>query len=234
MTPLHGARQILIIQNGVGSGKTTICEKFEKAGYDILDEAFLDIADYSLHPQSLLMETTWVCAWFERVLKLSQKRKQQNIGTQPEQILITDRSPFSAVFYANHGHLLEAIIRQHIKEVQAATDVKIYTIHVQVERELLWSRIKKRLERNPFRVEFNEHKREWMDKCLDFYDSFTWDMTIQNNGQNDIDQVCAQVLEKIQHNQEIHLEAISESNDTSFDETDSSDTELDLSSTSAI
>lgn len=46
-----------------GSGKTELCTRFRDAGYMVLDEAFLDMPEYALHPQSLLMETTWVCTW---------------------------------------------------------------------------------------------------------------------------------------------------------------------------
>jgi len=47
-----------------GCGKTELCRRFEETGFDVLDEAFLDMPEYMLHPQSLLMETTWVCAWY--------------------------------------------------------------------------------------------------------------------------------------------------------------------------
>lgn len=47
-----------------GSGKTELCNRFRNAGYMVLDEAFLDMPEYALHPQSLLMETTWVCTWY--------------------------------------------------------------------------------------------------------------------------------------------------------------------------
>lgn len=47
-----------------GCGKTELCQQFQDAGFNILDEAFLDMPEYALHPQSLLMETTWVCAWY--------------------------------------------------------------------------------------------------------------------------------------------------------------------------
>ena len=47
-----------------GCGKTELCQRFKQAGFQILDEAFLDMPEYMLHPQSLLMETTWVCAWY--------------------------------------------------------------------------------------------------------------------------------------------------------------------------
>ena len=45
----------------------------------------------------------------------------------------------------------------------------------QVEKELLWSRILSRLQREPGRVKYNEDKREWMEATLSFYESFQWD-----------------------------------------------------------
>jgi hypothetical protein len=48
----------------LGSGKTQLCNAFMNAGFWVLDEAFLDMPSYALHPQSLLMETTWVCSWY--------------------------------------------------------------------------------------------------------------------------------------------------------------------------
>ena len=92
-----------------------------REGFWVLDEAFLDMPSYALHPQSLLMETTWVCSWcvilyfsvlhqaifnatttprFERLLKCNEDLKSQ--GDQ-NQVFIADRSPFSAVFYGNKG-----------------------------------------------------------------------------------------------------------------------------------
>jgi hypothetical protein len=45
-----------------GCGKTSLWQRFRDAGYAVLDEAFLDMppCPYALHPQSLLMETSWV------------------------------------------------------------------------------------------------------------------------------------------------------------------------------
>ena len=40
-----------------GSGKTELCKQFENTGFNILDEAFFEMPKYSLHPQSLTMET---------------------------------------------------------------------------------------------------------------------------------------------------------------------------------
>lgn len=99
------------------------------------------------------------------------------------QILIADRSPFSAVFYAKHGHLLEQVIRHQIEEVKKDADIEIFTVHVkvqcgcvwigvwsmarhpcltpcdpvrQVSKETLWSRILERLRREPSRAKYHE------------------------------------------------------------------------------
>lgn len=47
-----------------GCGKSVLCRLFSEAGFWTLDEAFLDMPEYALHPQSLLMETSWVCSWW--------------------------------------------------------------------------------------------------------------------------------------------------------------------------
>uniref|UniRef100_M4B6D2 NadR/Ttd14 AAA domain-containing protein n=1 Tax=Hyaloperonospora arabidopsidis (strain Emoy2) TaxID=559515 RepID=M4B6D2_HYAAE len=131
---------------------------------------------YALHPQSLLMETSWVCSWFERVLRLADRVKPTR-----KQVFIADRSPFSAVLYSANGRLLEPVIRAQMKEVQDFAHVQFYTVHVQVERELLWRRICARIALEPERLRLNEHKREWMDETLDFYESFAWDFTVAND-----------------------------------------------------
>ncbi|EGZ19259.1 hypothetical protein PHYSODRAFT_246977 [Phytophthora sojae] len=167
---------VVALEGCHGCGKTALCEEFEAQGYDILDEAFMDMPSYALHPQSLLMETSWVCSWFERVLRLAERVKPGR-----KQVFIADRSPFSAVLYSAKGHLLEPVIREQMKEVQDFARVQFYTVHVQVERELLWRRIIARLELEPERLRLNEHKREWMEETLAFYEGFNWDMTVAND-----------------------------------------------------
>ncbi|OWY90859.1 hypothetical protein PHMEG_00040818 [Phytophthora megakarya] len=167
---------VVALEGCHGCGKTALCEEFEAQGYDILDEAFMDMPAYALHPQSLLMETSWVCSWFERVLRLADRVKSDR-----KQVFIADRSPFSAVLYSANGHLLEPVIREQMREVQDFAGVQFYTVHVQVERELLWRRICARLELEPERLRLNEHKREWMEETLAFYESFSWDLTVTND-----------------------------------------------------
>lgn len=188
--------------------------------------------DYALHPQSLLMETTWVCSWFERLLKkatdLRKKSQKDGINDTKEDyfsnsVFIADRSPFSAVFYGRNGHLLEPVVREHMREAERDAGIVIRTLHIkvgcfaviepnfdycelthlllQVERELLWSRIQQRLQREPHRYRYNEvsricleelmlsfvttvinltlmlqNDRTWMETALSFYENFSWDV----------------------------------------------------------
>lgn len=139
-----------------GVGKTAIAEYFESSGFAVLDEGFLDAPPTLLHPQSLLLESTWVCAWFERLMNEIQARRKAN---KPPAIMIADRSPLSAVFYTrSHGHLLEPLIRRYVEELREAAHVVILTAHVTVEAEALWRRINDRLEREPHRYELNEDR----------------------------------------------------------------------------
>jgi len=98
------------------------------------------------------------------------------------QVIIADRSPFSAVFYSrSDGGLLEPLIRQYIGELKAAADVHIVTLHLRTRRDLLWSRILERLTREPSRAALREDQAEWMDAVLSFYDGMRWDLTVPND-----------------------------------------------------
>ena len=54
------------LQGCHGVGKSTLCDSFSKLGFGILDEGICDAPSYleSIHPQSLLMETMWICNWY--------------------------------------------------------------------------------------------------------------------------------------------------------------------------
>lgn len=177
---------IICLEGCHGCGKTALSEEFEARGYRVLDEAFMDMPSYALPPQSLLMETSWVCSWFERVLRLASRvRHEKNTAIAARQyVYIADRSPFSAVFYSRNGRLLEPVIREQMREVQEFSNVQFYTVNINVEPELLWSRILARLEREPERIRFNEHKREWMEQTLAFYNTFQWDFEVQNDNRS--------------------------------------------------
>lgn len=172
---------VICIEGSHGCGKTKICKEFEQADFWVLDEGFMNMPSYSLHPQSLLMETSWVCSWFARLLKKQAELKASGCADD-EQIFFADRSPFSAVFYSRRaGHLLTPLIKEQIEEVRKAAGIEIYTVHMSVEKNLLWSRIQDRLQREPERRKYDEDKREWMEKTVRFYDNFQWDLVVQNN-----------------------------------------------------
>ncbi|OQR95372.1 hypothetical protein THRCLA_07929 [Thraustotheca clavata] len=174
----------------IGSGKSSLCKEVNDMGFRVLDENFLDMPAYSLHPQSLFMETKWVCSWFDRVLSLA--RHERNIS----RVFFADRSPFSAVFYSANGHLLEPLIRAQMKEIAEFANVQFLTIHVNVERELLWKRIQARLLLEPERIRYMEHKRSKMEDCLAFYNSFKWDLQIENTN-GSLHQLAEDVVKKL-------------------------------------
>ena len=73
---------VVCLEGCHGAGKTELCKEFRRRGFTIQGEAFLDMPDYALHPQSLIMETTWVCSWFDSVLKQAASRQQNKHGDE--------------------------------------------------------------------------------------------------------------------------------------------------------
>lgn len=143
----------------------------------------MDMPAYALHPQSLLMETTWVCSWFTRLLKKMSDLKSAGGGNgKTEQIFIADRSPFSACFYSRRGgSYLDPVIREQIQEIREAAGIEVYTVYMKVDNDILWERIQNRLEMEPDRRKYDEDKREWMEKTVRFYEDFQWDLVVENN-----------------------------------------------------
>eukprot|EP00007_Cunea_sp_BSH-02190019_P001419 CAMPEP_0174245114 /NCGR_PEP_ID=MMETSP0417-20130205/37725_1 /TAXON_ID=242541 /ORGANISM="Mayorella sp, Strain BSH-02190019" /LENGTH=236 /DNA_ID=CAMNT_0015324867 /DNA_START=23 /DNA_END=733 /DNA_ORIENTATION=+ len=171
---------VVCLEGCHGSGKSRLSEQFRSAGYEVLDEGFLDMPSFSLHPQCLVMESIWVSNWIQRLLQ-----KQKDMGKAASRtIFFADRSPYSAIFYAKqNGHLLHPLIKAQLAELKVLADVHIFTVYLKVDRELLWSRIQQRLKEEPHRRNYDEHRREWMETTVAFYErlSKTWDFEIHNN-----------------------------------------------------
>ena len=167
---------VICLEGCHGAGKTAVAKKFRDCGYTTIDESFLDQGECSMHAQSLTMESKWVTKWFDNILAI-------NADTQmTDAIYIADRSPYSAMFYAEGGEVLKPLIDSIKKELQEKKDITIFTIHLAVERELLWDRITDRLKREPNRKEWNEDSRDWMENVQDRYNSYEdWDFTVKNN-----------------------------------------------------
>ena len=165
---------VICLEGCHGSGKTELTKSFAEAGHVVLDEGFLDMPLSALHPQSLLMETTWVCSWFRRLVDVA-------LGSN-KLALIADRSPLSAVFYAlRNGQVLEPLIRACIEEVREVFNIHIVSVHLRTEPTLLWERIQARLLREPSRKAYREDSMKWMNDVLTFYDSMQWDFTVEND-----------------------------------------------------
>lgn len=177
---------VLTIEGCHGCGKSTLCQRFaELGGFEVLDEGFLDMPSYSLHPQTLVMETMWVSMWMERLLRVQREHKEKYEAqgkVPPQRVFVADRSPYSAVFYAGqNGRLLDPLIRQSLVDLSEHADIHVVTINVNVAEECLWNRIQQRLEQEPERRKYNEHKREWMEKTNDWYKSRKWDLVVDNS-----------------------------------------------------
>ena len=101
----------------------------------------------------------------------------------PNRVVITDRSPYSAVFYTRSGggQLLVPIIQRCLSELKIH-GVELYTVHVKVDANMLWERICDRLLVEPERALYKENSREWMDEVKGFYDNFPhWSFTVDNS-----------------------------------------------------
>lgn len=190
---------VLCLEGAHGSGKTSLIEQFKEKGFNVLDEAFVGMPSYGLHPQSLLMETIWLARWSERLLAFDKTNSTS-------EIFIADRSPYSAELYARSGgELLGPLIDKHLEELASQADIHVFTVHVKVDPKLLWGRICARLEREPHRSKFNEGSVEWMNRVLDFYNSKPWDFTVQNND-NTVEEAMFDIIMRVsQHNQRFHL-----------------------------
>jgi len=157
----------------------------------VLDEGFLDMPCSAAHPQSLVMEAAWVSAWFQRVLAESERN--------PDRVLIADRSPMSAAFYTRDGKgkLLEPLIRATYDDL-AQAGVEVYTVYLQVHRDVLWERIQRRLEFEPDRAQYKEDSREWMDTVVSFYESHgAWDFTVDNSVDGDLPSAVGDVMAEV-------------------------------------
>lgn len=198
---------VICLEGCHGSGKTALTAACRDMGFSVMDEGFMSQPPTLLHPQSLLMETAWVCGWFQRVMShIVEIRKSGEAAKH--HVIIADRSPLSAVFYSkSDGHLLEPLIRQYVDELKAVSDVHIHTVHLRTERSLLWNRIQSRLAREPNRLALGEDSEDWMDRVLAFYDSMKWDVTVRND-ESGMNSLLADVLGSLARHSSAVLEAV--------------------------
>lgn len=182
---------VVCIEGAHGCGKTKLVESFKEAGYPVLDEMFMELPSHfdSLDPQSMVRETAWVTHWFERVLRYEKEHPDVPV-------VISDRSPYSAVIYAHRGSQLKPCIATQVDELVTCTPIKVLNVMLEVDEDVHWARITNRLQQEPDRMRYNEASKAWMFTVRARYEALrdTFDAFIPNNGDNNIENVRAAVL----------------------------------------
>lgn len=154
-------------------------------GFETMDESFMDQPAYcdKLLPQCVIMETKWICNWFDKVMT---KASQFKDSGRTDTILFTDRSPYSAIAYCDDGKSIESMINAYVDELRELLGIEIYTVVIKVEENKLWSRIQDRLKREPERAQYKEDSRAWMQQISQFYESSNkWNFCVDNSSEDD-------------------------------------------------
>jgi thymidylate kinase len=169
---------IVCIEGCHGTGKSEIISRFKSNGYEVFEECFMNHNSYDLHPQSLTMEMNWVAEWFKRIVKINSIDKNR---FKREIVYFCDRSPYSAVLYTQggNGELLRPVIDKQIEDM-LSFGIKVVTINIEVNKQILWSRILHRLEKEPSRLRYGESNYMWMEETLKFYNRMKWDYSVDN------------------------------------------------------
>ena len=141
-----------------------------------MDEGFLEVEEGDIHPQSLIMEFRWVSEWFKRAIQLSKKESNK------DKIFIADRSPCSAIHYSKDGWCMRECIGLQLKAL-SEKGVHVRTVYIRANEEVVWKRVSERLVKEPLRMKFNEWSREWLTTTMKFYEEYSWDYIIENDGE---------------------------------------------------
>ena len=160
---------VVALEGAQGVGKTTLLHSLKADGYAVEDEVFCDVSNRPLHPQSFLNETVWVGEWFQRVMQ-----------RYPRQLLVVDRSPYSAVCYAHaHNKVLHSLVSAGVRELRDA-GINIVTLNITCREDVLWSRVTQRLEREPAREKLKEGSLDHLRMAMNFYSEHPWDHEVDN------------------------------------------------------
>ena len=156
---------VVVALEGIhGVGKTTVINMLKEAGRTVIGEEFMDTAMNKYSPTGIPRQIVWLANWIQRVVRVAEDTQRRNI-------LYIDRSMLSALMYntvEKDKDVMEYIIQKSIGELKDM-GIKIYTILLTDDKQEAWTRIQERLEKEPHRVEFNEHKIEHYKRVWNEY-----------------------------------------------------------------
>lgn len=162
--------KIIALDGPHGVGKTTIMKKFKKE-YTCIGEGFNPKSKTCFHPQDLYLEAVWVMNWFvkvEEICKLHFNSKTKHF--ENDKIIITDRSPYSAIIYSREkGIILKELIDEIIIQFRKK-GIEIYCLYLRDNKDDIFDRILKRLKIENWRERLNENSKEWLEKVIEKYE----------------------------------------------------------------
>jgi len=155
---------VVAIEGVHGVGKTTLINMLRERGRTVIDEEFMDTSMNKYSPTKIARQIVWLANWIQRVVVAAENRQMKNIlyPAQSTNTLYIDRSMLSALIYntvETDKNTLEYIIQKSIGELKEM-GIHIYTILLTDDKQEAWTRIQKRLEDEPERVKYDEHKEE--------------------------------------------------------------------------
>jgi thymidylate kinase len=142
--------RIVCLEGCHGVGKSSLLRLLEKLpeSYDCIPEKFTRIGN--LIPTNFITESAWIMRWFKKVAHM--------LSYGQSDVIITDRSPYSALMYCNAHcrELLSTIIDTGFEELRTKHDFDLQIFIINVNEDDHLARLRNRLIHQPERKEMSE------------------------------------------------------------------------------
>ena len=164
---------VVAIEGVHGCGKTTFINKLKAAGRTVLEEGFMNDTMNEYSPTSIARQTVWIASWIQRVTQSAQKMNRRTP-------IYIDRSMYSTLMYNDNKEETKAL-RQIIEKSEHEMKehgIAIVKVVINDQVKQAWTNIGQRLQKEPHRRTFNEHRRSHYDKIWHkYYEIYanTWD-----------------------------------------------------------
>lgn len=144
------------------AGKSSLVTFMKSLNYHTSIENFEKIGQFE--PTDFLTECYWICGWFKRVAN------ELDTAT-PANPIIVDRSPYSALMYCKPEakESLHKIIEAGFAELYAKYTLSVHVMMVCVPDDVLFERIRSRLESEPARRTYGEDNIQHTIKIIQNY-----------------------------------------------------------------